>query len=78
MPILVHYWITCIGCNSCVENAPAFWKMSVGDGKSFLQRSKKKGYVFILQISDAELEENIAAAEDCPVNIIKIEDIKKN
>lgn len=33
----------CIGCNACVEHAPAHWIMSKKDGKSFLRKSEKKG-----------------------------------
>ncbi len=70
---IVHYRNKCIGCNSCVENAPLFWKMSDEDGKSDLIGSYKKKEVEILEISLAELPENEKAAKDCPVSIIKIE-----
>lgn len=70
---IVHYRNKCIGCNSCVEIAPSFWKMSEIDGKSDLIGAIKKKDVEILEISLAEVEENEKAAKDCPVNIIKIE-----
>ena len=73
MAKIVHYRNKCIGCNSCVEIAPSFWKMSELDGKSVLIGAIQKKEVEILEISLAELEENEKAAKDCPVNIIKIE-----
>lgn len=69
---IVHYRNRCIGCNSCVEIAPAFWKMDDGDGKSSLKGSVKKKEVEILEITHADVEENEMAAKDCPVNIIHV------
>lgn len=65
----------CIGCNACVEAAFHRWRMSRKDGKSVLIGGvDKKGY-FQVVVDDHELEENLKAAEVCPVNIIKIERI---
>jgi len=37
----------CIGCNYCVELAPAHFQMSKKDGKSVLLRSEeKKGFFY--------------------------------
>lgn len=70
---IVHYREKCIGCNSCVEIAPSFWRMSKEDGKSDLIGATQKKDVEILEISLAELSDNEKAAKACPVNIIKIE-----
>ncbi len=72
MPKIAHYRNKCIGCNSCVEQAPDRWKISEGDGKSTLLGSKKKGDVFVNEIRMDELEANERASRDCPVRIIKI------
>ena len=73
MPKIIHYRKKCIGCNSCVEHAPDYWKMDE-DGKSTLLRGEKKDKVYILEIDEVELDCNKCAAMDCPVKIIKIMD----
>ncbi|HJN58573.1 MAG TPA: ferredoxin [Dehalococcoidia bacterium] len=73
MPKIVHYRKKCIGCNSCVEQAPNYWKISEEDGKSNLLHSEKKRECFVLKIDQIELEANEKAARDCPVRIIKID-----
>jgi len=72
MPKIIHYRNKCIGCNSCVEQAPQRWKMSQEDGKSNLIDSKNKKGVYQIDIGLDELEANEKAAKDCPVNIIRI------
>ena len=69
---IIHYRKDCIGCNSCVENCPALWKINEKDGKADLIGSKEKGETHILDLPPDMLEENEKAAKDCPVNIIKI------
>ncbi len=71
---IIHYRKKCIGCNACVEVAPFRWRMSKKDGKSVLLESKEKKEFYIAWVSDDELEENKIAAQNCPVNIIKIEE----
>ena len=73
MPKVIHYRNKCIGCNSCVEQAPARWKMSEEDGKSDLLGGEEKRGVFVVDVSEAEREENERAAKDCPVKIIRVE-----
>jgi len=58
MPKIVHYRKKCIGCNSCVEQAPNYWKISEEDGKSNLLHSEKKRECFVLKIDQIELEPN--------------------
>ncbi len=72
MPKIIHYRNKCIGCNSCVEHAPTFWKISKLDGKSDLQGASEKKGIFQKTISLIEVNDNQKAAEDCPVKIIKV------
>ncbi len=70
---IIHYRKKCIGCNACVEVAPFRWRMSKKDGKSVLIEGEEKKGFYITWVSDDELEENKIAAQNCPVNIIRIE-----
>ncbi|MBV6442541.1 MAG: ferredoxin [Haliscomenobacteraceae bacterium CHB4] len=63
----------CIGCNACVEQAPAHWVMSQKDGKSYLRKSVKKGEYYVKHISAPECEENLRAARYCPARIIRVQ-----
>lgn len=76
MAKIVHYRKNCIGCGSCVEHASCYWAMSRFDGKADLKNAKNKKGVFVRTISEFEVEENIKAAQDCPVSIIKVYDDK--
>ena len=69
---LIHIRERCIGCNSCVEHAPNYWRISETDGKSELIGGVRKGETFVREITQIELEPNKKAEEDCPVRIIKI------
>ena len=62
----------CIGCNYCVELAYDFWRMSKKDGKSDLLGATEKKGQFTLKISDEYYDQNQAAADACPVNIINV------
>lgn len=63
----------CIGCNACVEAADYRWRISTRDGKCTLVGGKvNKGYYSVV-VNDHELDDNILAAKNCPVNIIKIQ-----
>lgn len=63
----------CIGCNYCVELAPKRWCMSKKDGKCTLIGSTEKKGFYTVKVREQELEENLKAADACPVNIIKIQ-----
>lgn len=69
---IIHLRVNCIGCNSCVENAPHNWEIDLTDGKARLKRSAQKDDVFIAEITELEVEDNKRAAADCPMKIIKI------
>lgn len=77
MPKIIHFRENCIGCNSCVEHCPLYWQIDA-DGKSTLKKSKEKNGVFVRDIMDVEVDQNILAAEDCPVGIIRIVDENGN
>lgn len=65
----------CIGCNYCVEAALHRWRMSTKDGKCTLIGSKEKSGFHSVVVGDDEYEENVVAAEVCPVKIIKVEQL---
>ena len=65
----------CIGCNYCVELAYDRWRMSKKDGKTNLLGSEGSKGFFTVKVGDDELDENMRAAEACPVNIIKVKQI---
>ncbi len=61
----------CIGCNYCVEVAPAYFRMSKKDGKTVLLHSTERKGFFTLKITDnSQLETCEQAAKACPVKII--------
>ena len=74
---LLQHRHKCIGCNDCVEAAPFRWRLSKKDGKCTLIGGKEKKGWYSVVISEDEKEENIRAAKNCPVNIIRLEDAAK-
>ena len=65
----------CIGCNYCVELAPAQFQMSKKDGKTVLLKSVDAKGFFTLKSHDyAILEPSINAAKACPVNILVVKE----
>ena len=75
MPKIIHFRQNCIGCDSCVEHAAQYWRIDE-DGKSTLNRAEydKDMAIGILDIDDVEVADNLAAAKDCPVRIIRVQD----
>lgn len=66
----------CIGCNACVEASRNRWRISKKDGKcTLIGGINKKGFYSVL-VAEDELEENMIAAQNCPVHIIKIIPLK--
>lgn len=62
----------CIGCNACVEVADYRWRISKKDGRCTLVGGiEKKGFYSVI-VNDDELNDNLLAAKNCPVNIIKV------
>ena len=68
-----HQRNKCIGCASCVLLAPKNWKMNESDGKSDLVDGvvQKNGLVTAM-IDEGDVEANSAAADACPVGIIRV------
>ena len=65
----------CIGCNYCVEMAPAQFQMSKKDGKSVLLKSTNtKGFHTLKSADYAILETCELAEKACPVNIITVKE----
>ncbi len=63
----------CIGCNYCVELAPAQFQMSKKDGKSVLLHSEeKKGFFTLKTPDDTVFNACDDAKKNCPVNIIEV------
>lgn len=66
----------CIGCNYCVEMAPAQFQMSKKDGKTVLLHSKeKKGFHTIKSPDDFIFDDCDKAAKACPVKIISVKNV---
>lgn len=62
----------CIGCNACVEAADYRWRISRKDGKCTLVGGVEKRGFYSVVVDDMELEDNLLAAKNCPVNIITV------
>ena len=61
----------CIGCNYCVELAPAHFRMSKKDGKVVLLHSiEKKGFFTIKSPDNTIFDACEAATKACPTKII--------
>lgn len=69
---IIQYRSKCIGCNACVEAAAYRWRMSKKDGKCTLIGGKEKKGIYVIKVNDFELEDNLMAMKNCPVNIIQI------
>ncbi len=75
MVIITHQREKCIGCNYCVELAFQRWRMSKKDGKvTLIGGVNKKGF-YSIKVGDEELEDNLKAAQACPMNIIQVKKI---
>lgn len=65
----------CIGCNYCVEMAPAQFQMSKKDGKSVLIKAVDSKGFHTLKSPDHTIVENCElAAKACPVHIITVKE----
>lgn len=75
---IIFYRNKCIGCNGCVEAAPARWRISRADGKCNLIGGKKIKGIFQVVVNDDEYGSNFAAASNCPVKIIQLHNMQKS
>jgi ferredoxin len=69
---IIQQRVKCIGCNACVEAADYRWRISTKDGKCTLVGGIEKRGFYSVVVNEHEYEDNLKAAKNCPVNIIKI------
>lgn len=73
MVIITLQRAKCIGCNYCVELAPAQFQMSKKDGKSVLLHSNEKKGFFTIKFPDESIFDScVRAKAACPVKIIDV------
>jgi ferredoxin len=75
MVIISHQRDKCIGCNYCVELAFDRWRMSKKDGKVTLIGGENKKGFYTVRTIDYEYEDNLKAAQACPMNIIQVKKV---
>ncbi len=64
----------CIGCGSCAAVCPKYWEMAE-DGKATLKNSViNSKEVYEVEVDKKECHQE--AVESCPVDIIKIKNVK--
>ena len=63
--VIIHKREECIGCGACESVNPGNWTLKTDDGLASCVREN---------IDDAELKENMEAADVCPIHIIHIKD----
>lgn len=73
---VIHFRRKCIGCNACVEANRDRWRISRVDGKSILIGGVEINHVFRAEIEPDEYVLNMKASRNCPVKIIKVENVK--
>ncbi len=68
----------CIGAASCTAVSPKYWEIDNRDGKANLKGAKfnDKTKRWELIVDEKEYQESFDAAEACPVDVIKVEEIK--
>ena len=71
---IAHYREKCIGCGMCSYFCPSTWEISKQDGKADLKNALDKNGVKVANTPLSELDDNKAASDSCPVNIIKVYD----
>lgn len=75
MVIITQQRDKCIGCNYCVELAEQRWRMSKKDGKCTLIGATERRGFHTVRVGNGEYEDNIRAAEACPVKIIQVKKV---
>ena len=67
------YRTKCIGCNYCVELAPAYWEMNESDGKVDLLNSDEQNSVFEVIITSDDIDIMNDCVSVCPTKAIRVE-----
>ena len=62
----------CIGCGSCVAEAPQTWTLKTEDGLSMLKKGIDKKGTWVGEIDEFDYEDNFRAMKNCPMQIIRI------
>ena len=65
----------CIGCTACVEAAPERWRVSKKDGRCNLIDGNEKKGIYKVMLSFDEYEQNLEAANNCPVKVIQLTEL---
>lgn len=75
---ILHERSSCIGCGSCEYEAPQTWELDPVEGLSNLKEGVLKGNYFTREIDETDYEDNKRACDSCPINIIRLEEVRKN
>lgn len=72
---------SCICTHNCAAEAPAFW-LEADDGKIDLANAvynekTDRWELMAAELNEKDLEENLRAVEGCPVDAIKIVEVKE-
>jgi ferredoxin len=67
-----HYRSGCIGCGACETEASQNWILDEEDGLSTLKQGKNKRGTWVATIDEFDYPDNLRAAQNCPVNVIRI------
>lgn len=69
---IIHLRDRCIGCGMCAYVSPDYFEMSDEDGLANLKNSKKTKNDYQANIIPGDEEQTQKAADECPVNVIKV------
>ncbi|MBU1201017.1 MAG: ferredoxin [Nanoarchaeota archaeon] len=73
---IIYDWDSCIGAAACASIDPEKFKMDDGGKADLLKGTETEPGLWILEVDS--LGEALEAAKSCPVNAIKIKDLKEN
>lgn len=73
---VVHFKKDCISCGACAAIAPQLWELEPS-GLAHLKGAKEVGDHWELSVEEKDVAAHKEAADVCPVNIIKVEEVKE-